>query len=111
MNERGIIAMNKVGEVVKEILKKEGKTQMDLCEATGIKKAAMSKYLSGEKTPRTEVLMKISDALNVSLYMLLGREEGERTVFEICKSALLARSGKELSDEEKKDLIKLILGD
>ncbi len=102
--------MNKVGDIVKEILKKEGKTQMDLCDVTGIKKAAMSKYLSGEKTPRTEILIKISDALNVSLYTLLGKEE-EGSTFEICKSALLARSGNKLSDEEKKELINLILGD
>ncbi len=102
--------MNNVGETVKEILKKSGKTQVDLCEMTGIKPAAMSKYLSGEKMPRTEILMKIADALDVSLYTLLGKDE-ERSVYEICRSALLARSGNEMTEEERKDLIKLILGD
>lgn len=101
--------MNKVGGTIKEILKRIGKTQVELCELTGIKPAAMSKYLSGEKTPRTEVLMKIADALDVSLYTLLGRDE-ERSAYEICRSALLARSGNELTEEERKDLIKLILG-
>lgn len=102
--------MNKVGETIKEILKKVGKTQVDLCEMTGIKPAAMSKYLSGEKMPRTEILMKIADALDVSLYTLLGKDE-ERSVYEICRSALLARSGNELTEDERKELIKLILGD
>lgn len=101
--------MNKVGGTIKEILKRIGKTQVELCEVTGIKPAAMSKYLSGEKTPRTEVLMKIADALDVSLYTLIGRDE-ERSAYEICRSALLARSGNELTEEERKDLIKLILG-
>lgn len=102
--------MNKVGETIKEILKRLGKTQIDLCEMTGIKPAAMSKYLSGEKTPRTEILIKISEALNVSLYTLLGKEE-EKSTYEICRSALLARSGTTLTEEERKDLIKLLLGD
>lgn len=103
--------MNTVGERIKMILKNEGRTQVELCEITGIKPAAMSKYLSGEKTPRTEILIKISEALNVSLYSLLGKEETELSTYEICKSALLARSGNKLTNEEKKELINLILGD
>ncbi len=103
--------MNTVGERIKEILKKTGTTQVDICELTGIKPAAMSKYLSGEKTPRTEILMKIADALNVSLYTLLGKDESNASTFEICKSALLARSGNQLTEDEKKELIKLIIGD
>lgn len=103
--------MNTVGERIKEILKKEGKTQIDLCTTTGIKPAAMSKYLSGEKIPRTEILMKIADALSVSLYTLLGKNENSRSTFETCKSALLARSGNQLTEDEKKELIKLIIGD
>lgn len=102
--------MNKVGNTIKEILKKTGKTQVDLCKMTGIKPAAMSKYLSGEKTPRTEILVKISEALNVSLYTLLGKDE-DKSAYDICRSVLLARSGNELTEEERKDLIKLILGD
>ncbi|MCR5299659.1 MAG: helix-turn-helix domain-containing protein [Erysipelotrichaceae bacterium] len=102
--------MNKAGETIKGVLKKAGISQADLCDMTGIKPAAMSKYLSGEKYPRTEILMKIADALNVSLYTLLGKDE-EKSVYEICRSALLARSGKKLTEEERKDLIKLILGD
>ena len=102
--------MNSVGETVKEILKKTGKTQVDLCDMTRIKPAAMSKYLSGDKIPRTEILMKIANALDISLYSLLGKDE-EKSAYEICRSALLARSGNELTEEERKDLIKLILGD
>lgn len=103
--------MNTVGEKIKEILKKTGRTQVDICESTGIKPAAMSKYLSGEKMPRTEILMKIAGALNVSLYTLLGKDNSDASTFEICKSALLARSGNQLTEEEKKELIRLIIGD
>ncbi len=103
--------MNTAGEKIKEILRKEGKTQTDLCNITGIKPAAMSKYLSGDKSPRTEILMRISEALNVSLYTLLGKDVENESTFSICKSALLARSGNKLTDEEKKELINLILED
>lgn len=102
--------MNNVGERIKQILKKQNISQAKLCELTNIKAPAMSKYLNGDASPRTEIIVKISDALNVSLYTLLGKQE-EKDAYFICKNALMARSGNKLTDEEKKELITLILGD
>ena len=102
--------MNSIGESIKQILKKQGVSQKKLCELTKIKAPAMSKYLNGNASPRTEILVKISDALNVSLYTILDKQE-EKDAYSICKNALMARSGNKLTDEEKKELINLILGD
>lgn len=96
------------GAIIKNLLEKKKMSQKELCERTGISEPSMSKYLSSGKTPRTEVLIKISDALGVDVYYLLGKKEGTDT-YQTCKTALLARSGKRLTDEEKKELINLIL--
>ena len=101
--------MNKVGETVKEILLQSKISQQELCDATGISKSAMSKYLTGDKLPRTEIVVKIAKALNISLYTLLGEDGKEVDTYMTCKTALLARGGTCLSDKEKKELINLIL--
>ena len=70
----------------------------------------MSKYLSKNTSLRSDILAKIARALNVSIYALIGDQEKEGTTFDICKTALMARSGTSLSDKEKQELINLIFG-
>jgi transcriptional regulator with XRE-family HTH domain len=102
--------MNETGKNIKKELENKQMSQKQLCQMTGISESAMSKYLSGTKEPRSDILSKIARALDVSIYQLLGIQEKEGTTFDICKTALLARSGSELSNEEKKELIDLIFG-
>lgn len=101
--------MNEAGEIVKELLRKKGMSQKDLCEKTDISASAMSKYLSSERIPRTEILMKISQAIGVDVNVLLGRPTRNTDTYSVCKSALLARGGASLTDKEKRELIDLIL--
>lgn len=68
----------------------------------------MSKYLSSKNPLRSDVVAKVARALNVSIYHLMGIEEKEGTTFDVCKTALLARSGTVLYSEEKQELINLI---
>lgn len=103
--------MNRVGEKIKAILQAQKMAQAELCKLTSISESAMSKYLNGDLIPRTEVLISISKALNVSLNTLLGIKEDNGSAYSTCKKALLARSGKKLTDEQKKELVNLILGD
>ncbi len=102
--------MNETGKNIKKELENKQMSQKQLCQITGISESAMSKYLSGKKEPRSDMLSKIARALDVSMYQLLGIQEKEGTTFDICKTALLARSGSELSNDEKKELIDLIFG-
>lgn len=99
-----------VGENVKKELERRGLNQKDLCLMTGISESAMSKYLSSNKPLRTDIIAKIARALDVNIYQLLNLEQHPGTTFDICKTALLARSGSSLSNEEKKELIDLIFG-
>lgn len=100
--------MQGIGANIKKELERKGLNQKDLCEMTKISESTMSKYLSSKKALRIDVVAKIAQALDVSIYQLLNLEEKNGTTFDICKTALLARSGSKLSTNEKKELIDLI---
>lgn len=103
--------MSNYGENIKRELERRKLSQKDLCKLTGISESAMSKYLSTERPLRSDILAKIARALDVNIYQLLGlsMSDNENT-YNVCKTALLARSGTELTMEEKKELIDLIFG-
>lgn len=102
--------MPSIGENVRKELVRRGLNQKDLCLKTGISESAMSKYLASDKPLRTDIIAKIARVLDVNIYQLLNLEEKTGTTFDICKTALMARSGSSLSTEEKKELIDLIFG-
>lgn len=109
MLEKEGVNMN-IGKKIKIELERRGISQKELCDLIGVRESAMSKYLNSDKPLRTDIVSKIARALNINVYQLLGINEREGTTFDICKTALLARSGTSLSDEEKKELINLIFG-
>ena len=102
--------MSNIGDNVRRELKNKGLSQKDLCNMTGISESAMSKYLSRETSLRSDILAKIANALDISIYQLMGIQEKNDSTFDVCKTALLARSGTNLTMEEKKELIDLIFG-
>lgn len=100
--------MHIVGENIKKELERRKMNQKELCQLTGISESALSKYLSSNRPLRSDILSRIARALNVNIYQLLGQEEKEGSTYDICKTALLARSGNKLTDDEKRELINLI---
>ena len=102
--------MENIGTNIKKELERKKINQKELCKMTGISEANMSKYLSSDKALRSDVVAKIARALDVNIYQLLGLQEKEGNTFDICKTALLARSGSNLTDKEKQELINLIFG-
>lgn len=85
-------------------------TQRDLAQDIGVTESTVSKYLSGERTPNTEILHNIATALNTTADYLLGidNEEKEKLDFYELKG-ILARNSKGLSAEEKNKLIEIIV--
>lgn len=49
-----------------------GNTQADLARATGISKATLSRYLSGQFEPKSDAVHKLATALNVAEMWLWG---------------------------------------
>lgn len=101
--------MSIVGDNIKRELMAKKLSQKELCEMTNISESAMSKYLSKETPLRTDILAKIANALGTTMNQLLGLKAKEDSTYDSCKTALLARSGSKLTQEEKRELINLIL--
>ncbi len=64
------------GSRLKDCRKKSGLNQTRLCKLIGISQPNLSAYEKGRFTPSVEVLIRISDALGVSVDYLLGRDDG-----------------------------------
>lgn len=57
---------------LQELLDKKDWKQKELAKKTGVTEVTISRYLSGERSPRVEVVKQIAEALNVSTDYLLG---------------------------------------
>jgi len=97
-------------ERVKELIKVNNLTQRDLANDIGVTESTMCKYLSGNRVPGGEALSNLATALKTTTDYLLGLDKENKT--EINSSELrllLARSAKDLTPEEKNELISIIL--
>lgn len=94
----------------KRLMEERGMSQKDLSEKSGITEASVSRYLAGKRTPRFDVVINFAKALGVKPGDLLPEsEQSALSPYEELKT-VFARNGKELSEEQKKELIALILG-
>ena len=57
---------------LRKAVENSGYTQTQLCEITGINKGALSSYLSGRYYPKQQAIEKLSEALNVPIFWLMG---------------------------------------
>lgn len=59
---------------LREAMRDAGMTQSDLARATGLNRATISRYLSGEVEPRQEAAHKLAVALGVAEFWLWGHD-------------------------------------
>jgi transcriptional regulator with XRE-family HTH domain len=85
---------NEIGNRIKLKIKDSGLRQKDIVEASGVSKAALSNYLSGNRIPDTEAIYKISKELGTSIEWILTGEstnenfgEEERHLLQAYKNA------------------------
>ena len=102
---------NKMGTRITELLQERGKTQRELAAMVGVTETVMSRYISGYREPKPETLANIATALRTTSDDLLGIEKKDDE-FDAAKiTRILSRNAKNLSNQEKKDLINAILGE
>lgn len=82
--------------------------QKQLAKKANITEASMSKYLSGERTPRIDVVVNIAKALGVTVDELIGNDVDDSMDLVRIKT-VLARGMGNMSEDEKKELIKFLL--
>lgn len=64
-----------IGKNIAQKCKEQKLSQKDLAEQSGLTEAGISRYISGHRLPRLDILLKIADTLHCSLdYLLYGLE-------------------------------------
>ena len=97
-------------EKVRLLMNSQGLNQKQLSKASGITEASVSRYLKGDRTARMDIIINFAKALGVATEYLLEDDKDIKLNPFTEISTAIARNGKNLSEEEKKKLISLILG-
>lgn len=98
-----------LGLRITESLQKRGITQRELATRIGVTEAVISRYISGEREPKPDVLANIATALSTTSDYLLGIESGEFNFPGIKR--IIARNSESLTEQEKKELINALFGE
>ena len=90
------------------IMRDKKLSQKDLAIKANITEASMSKYLSGERTPRVDVIVNLARALEITTDELLLDVDNNEAITFIKAKTVLARGMGNMTDEEKAKLIGFI---
>ena len=89
-------------------MKEQNISQKDLAITIGVTEASMSRYVNGNRMPKTEILANIATALKTTSDYLLGVEKENEIEFPRIKR-LLARNSGNMTLEQKRELINVLL--
>lgn len=98
-----------LGNRIAESLQAKGLTQRSLAQRIGVTEAVMSRYISGEREPKPDMLANIATALGVTSDYLLGIEYDGFSQPKIRR--LIARNASSMTEQEKKELIEALFGE
>ena len=93
------------GPRLASLLEQRRMTQLDLAARVGVTRAAMSRYVSGEREPRFVTLVRIAQELDVHVDELLGTGIGS------VDSAVRLVARARLTDEQKASLRQVLDGE
>lgn len=93
------------------LLREQHLNQKQLAQKVGVTEAAMSHYIKGDRVPRSTVLAKMAAELGTtSDYLMEGTSTHSTEGFPEARR-LIARSLKQMTLAEKKELINILLSD
>lgn len=96
-----------IGDRISMLLKKSKYNQKELAALVGVTEATMSRYMNNERVPKTEIIANLATALHTtSDYLISGQETSEE--FEPI-SRIVARGAKNMTQEQKMELIRILL--
>ena len=97
-----------LGKNIQLLLDERGISRKEFSAMTGLTEAAISRYCTGAREPKSITLATIANALGVSVDELLGTPCENP---EVLKDAmrLVARSAKNISAEDKRKLINSLI--
>lgn len=98
-------------EIFEKLLNENGVSAYKVSKYTGITTATLTSWKQGKYVPKQDKLQKIAEYFGVTVDYLMGIEVREEKPKEPVYSELkklIARNGKEMSDAQKMELIKLL---
>lgn len=98
-----------LGLRIAETLQKRGMPQKELAARIGVTEAVMSRYISGARDPKPEMLADIATALHTTSDFLLGIENEEFSHPKIRR--MIARNASKMTEQEKRELINALFGE
>lgn len=64
-----------IGARILPLMKKKGMTQRELANMIGVTETSISRYISGQRVPKANIIVYMADALNTTTDYILGRTE------------------------------------
>jgi len=64
-----------IGARILPLMKKRGMTQRELANQIGVTEVSISRYISGQRMPKANIVVYMADALNTTTDYILGRTE------------------------------------
>lgn len=98
-----------LGDRIAATLVERNETQKALAARIGLTEAVVSRYISGEREPKPEILANIATALHTTSDYLLGIEQDGFDFPRIQR--MIARNANEMTQQEKKALITALFGE
>lgn len=97
-----------LGTRIQRLLDEKGITRREFSAMTGLTEAAISRYITGQREPKSVTLSIIANALGVSMDELLGTRCEDPTRLDDAVR-LVARNANEITPEQKKRLVDALL--
>lgn len=104
--------MSEFTKRVRELMERDHISQKELAQLSGISESSISRYLSGSKEPRMDILTNIAKAFNTTTSFLLGEDSCVPQFADAFEEtlAVVMRNKKKLDDQQKAELIKVLFG-
>ena len=95
---------------LQKLIEERGISQKELALRAEITESALSHYIKGDRVPRSNTVSKLAAALSVTVDELLGTmpDEHVQGAYEAAHT-LIARNSKNMSKEQKLELVKLLM--
>ena len=94
---------------VKSIMEAKNMSQKQLSEKSGITTPSLCRYLKGDSQPRRDIIINLAKALEVDVSYLMG-DDGSSHDAKSETISVVARNRAELTDADKTEIIRILLG-
>lgn len=98
-----------LGDKILVLLKQQGITQKQFADRLNTTEATISRYVSGERDPKSEMLANMATALNTTSDYLLGIENDSFDFPRVKR--ILTRNASDMTEKEKRELINALFGE